>query len=119
MHYVKKVTIIILLVIFCAILIKVVDLFVGIKISFDSAKNTLNRRSINLKSYAPYVSNVFEVNEAFMARSQGFKKGSKFYLNTDENGYIIKRTLENKNKPLDIVFYGGSTVEAIAVDETK
>jgi hypothetical protein len=119
MHYVRKVTIIILLVIFCAILIKVVDLFVGIKISFDSAKNTLNRRSINLKSYAPYVSNVFEVNEAFMARSQGFKKGSRFYLNTDENGYIIKRPLENKNKPLDIVFYGGSTVEAIAVDEDK
>jgi lysophospholipase L1-like esterase len=95
------------------ILLVVIDFFLGMKWKINQERTILLREHRVLLDY-------FEKpNDTYLSYCDNLEQ-KKYKVRTDENGFIIgEKNLLQKDQPVDLFFFGGSTTECIYVDEEK
>lgn len=109
--HLSKVALINLLIL--SVLLIIVDLFL------EKEKKINQKRSILLREYGVQIDDFVIPDDAYLSSCENLEK-KKYRVRTDENGFIIgEKNISQKNKPVDVFFFGGSTTECIYVEEEK
>ncbi len=123
MNCTKKIFTVFLVFVFLLILVKGFNFLVGLLTSTTPATLTSNQlqttRSILLSEFAPNLDELVMPTNEYMIETQSLEQKG-YRLRTDKDGFILGPAdfaETNKNKAVDVVFFGGSTTECIYVDE--
>ncbi len=112
----------ILLVIFSSIIsVIIIDMLVGALIIRNTKFNVLKptKRSVSLREFNPLQDVYLTPDDLYLSTTDGLDK-KPYRINLNHDAFITSSTNDPKdNKTVDIIFFGGSTTEALFVDEDK
>jgi hypothetical protein len=121
MKIAKYVSSIFLFIIVTLLSIKMFDILVGEVYYNERQASNWGGRYINLREIPPNTDSIFSPADGYIIKTNGLVKND-FRIRTNEDGFIvgpgdIQGMRAHGDRPIDFIFFGGSTTESMYVDE--